>query len=92
MNPQGRVNPAAPAPPRSGAGAHAKESFLGKLSVDLQAQIGLEHEVTLQVAVMKAAGWSKKEIIEELGIALVVYEMCEYRLRAITREWTHGAL
>lgn len=70
-------------------GARARTSqLLGKLSVDLQAQIGLEHEVTLQVAVLKAAGLSKREIITELGIALVVYEMCEYRLRVITKEWT----
>jgi hypothetical protein len=54
--------------------------------VELQKQIELEHEITLQVATMMAGGLNKREVIDSLNIADVVYEMCAYRLRSIARE------
>jgi hypothetical protein len=77
------------------AHAHARtrtrsNQFLGLLSVELVKQIELEHEITLQVATMIAAGVKKHAIISTLGIADVVYEMSAYRLRSIAREWRDG--
>jgi hypothetical protein len=77
------------------AHAHARtrtrsNHYLGLLTVELVKQIELEHEITLQVATMMAAGIQKREIITTLGIADVIYEMCAYRLRSIAREWRDG--
>lgn len=78
---------AACAPPRGRAQARVviRTGFLGLISVELQKQIELEHEVTLQVATMMAAGVGKREVIESLNIAEVIYDMCAYRLRGIAK-------
>lgn len=68
--------------------ASSGTSFLRDLSRELRGELVPEMETTLRVAVLSAAGLSRPQIAERLGIEDVEVRMCLGRLRRITeRRW-----
>lgn len=64
--------------------ASSGTSFLRNLSGQLRQELIPEMEMTLRVAVLSAAGYSRPQIVSKLGVEDVEVRMCMARLKRVT--------